>query len=74
LTNPFASFTISLRSFVKTGECLREDWQAAGLFKPSAIQQAISTIEQALVWKKPGRFSSEDLVSMGNILEKFLNL
>lgn len=51
-----------------------EDWQAAGLLKPSAIKQAISTIEQTLVLKKLGRLSSKDLVSMGNTLKKFLDL
>jgi len=71
LTNQFAYFTISLRSFVKIGECLIEDWQAAGLLKPSAIKEAISTIEQTLVLKKLGRLSSKDLVSMENTLKNF---
>lgn len=56
------------------GECLIEDWQAAGLLKPSAIKQAISTIEQTLVLKKLGRLSSKDPVSTGNTLKKFLDL
>ena len=56
------------------GECLIEDWRAAGLLKPSAIKPAISTIEQTLVLKKLGRLSSKDLISMENTLKWFLDL
>lgn len=37
------------------GECVIENWQSAGLLKPSTIKPAISTIEQSLVIKKLGR-------------------
>ena len=56
------------------GECLIQDWQDAGLLKPSAIKPAISTIEQMLVLKKLGRLSHQDLTTLDAILEELLEL
>jgi mRNA interferase MazF len=57
-----------------TGECLINNWQEAGLLKPSVIKPAISTIEQTLVLKKLGRLSQKDLILMENTLVEFLDL
>ncbi|OHB97769.1 MAG: growth inhibitor [Planctomycetes bacterium RIFCSPLOWO2_12_38_17] len=57
-----------------TGECLINNWQDAGLLKPSVIKPAISTIEQTLVLKKLGRLSQKDLILMENTLVEFLDL
>ena len=57
-----------------TGECLINNWQDAGLLKPSVIKSAISTIEQTLVLKKLGRLSQKDLILMENTLVEFLDL
>jgi len=56
------------------GECLIENWQGAGLLKPSVLKPAISTIEQTLVLKKLGRLSQKDLILMENTLVEFLDL
>jgi len=56
------------------GECLIKDWRNAGLLKPSSIKPVISTIEQALVLRKLGELSSDDLISLGNSLKELLNL
>ena len=56
------------------GECLIDDWQGAGLLKPSAIKPAISTIEQSLVLKRIGRLSDRDTVSTENTLRQLLDL
>ena len=56
------------------GEFLIEDWQGAGLLKPSAVKSAISTIEQSLVLKLLGRFSSEDLSTLEKALKELLDL
>ncbi|HHT9160067.1 MAG TPA: type II toxin-antitoxin system PemK/MazF family toxin [Candidatus Brocadiaceae bacterium] len=56
------------------GECLINNWQDAGLLKPSVIKPAISTIEQTLVLKKLGRLSQKDLILMENTLIEFLDL
>ena len=42
------------------GEAAVADWQAAGLIKPSAIKPVITTIEQALVFRRLGQLVSED--------------
>ncbi|MFV1975430.1 MAG: type II toxin-antitoxin system PemK/MazF family toxin [Candidatus Scalindua sp.] len=55
-------------------ECFIEDWQNAGLLKPSTMKPAISTIEKSLVLKKLGRLSPRDLTSMDKILRKLINL
>ncbi len=39
-----------------------EDWQNAGLLKPSAIKSAISTLEQRLVLKKLAPLLFENLI------------
>ncbi|HHT9105952.1 MAG TPA: type II toxin-antitoxin system PemK/MazF family toxin [Candidatus Wujingus californicus] len=57
-----------------TGECLINNWQDAGLLKPSVIKPAISTIEQTLVLKKLGQLSQKDLILMENTLVEFLDL
>ncbi len=57
-----------------TGECLINNWQDAGLLKPSAIKPVISTIEQTLVLKKLGKLSQKDLILMENTLVEFLDL
>ncbi len=49
-------------------------WQEAGLLKPSAVKTAISTIEQSLIYKKIGKLSQNDLLSMEATLKEFLDL
>jgi len=56
------------------GECLIADWQSAGLLKPSAVKPAISTIEQALVLKKLGSLSANDIPSVDRMLGALLGL
>jgi mRNA interferase MazF len=56
------------------GECLIEDWQEAGLLKPSSIKPAISTIEKSLVLKRLGKLSTKDFISMENALLQLLSL
>lgn len=41
-------------------EVIIQDWQAAGLLKPSAIKPVIATIEQALILKHLGQLSTRD--------------
>ena len=53
--------TGQIRSHIGVGEFLIEDWQSAGLLRPSAVKSAISTIEQRLVLKILGRLSSKDV-------------
>ena len=66
--------TSKINSTVGIGECLIEDWQAAGLLKPSAIKSAISTVEQTLVLRKLGGLSPSDIAAMNAALSTWLGL
>lgn len=52
--------TSQLRSAAAFGEAVVQDWQAAGLIKPSVVKPVIATIEQRLVRKALGTLSSSD--------------
>ncbi|MEK6766257.1 MAG: type II toxin-antitoxin system PemK/MazF family toxin [Planctomycetota bacterium] len=56
------------------GECFIENWQNAGLLRPSTMKPVISTIEKSLILKKLGRLSPRDLTSMDKVLKKLINL
>lgn len=56
------------------GECRVQDWQRAGLLKPSAIKPAISTIDRTLIYRKMGALSSPDLSAMDQALRALLGL
>lgn len=45
----------------EVGAFLIEEWQEAGLLKPSAVKPAVSTIEQTLILKRLGSLSAKDL-------------
>lgn len=68
------AITSKIDKTLTLGECLIENWQDAGLLKPSVTKPAISTIEQALILKKLGKLSQKDLVSLENALIEFLDL
>jgi phage FluMu protein gp41 len=53
---------------------LIEDWQDAGLLKASAVKSAVSTIEQRLVMKILGRFSSKDLSTLEKAIKELFDL
>jgi mRNA interferase MazF len=52
--------TSQLKPSQMIGEVIIQDWQAAGLLKPSAIKPVITTIEKHLIIKAMGRLKSED--------------
>lgn len=56
------------------GECVLNNWNEAGLLKPSAIKAAISTIERTLIIRKIGRLSSKDFRLMEDTLKELLDL
>lgn len=51
-----------------------KNWKEANLLKPSAIKPAVSTIEQALVLKKLGSLSDDDLIVLNAALKELLGL
>ncbi len=56
------------------GECKIQDWQRAGLLKPSAVKSAVATIEQGLVIKKVGSLSLNDLSSLNQVLKELIDI
>lgn len=68
------AITSQIQNIYDIGERRLEDWQTAGLLKPSAIKSAISTLEQKLIIKKLGSLSPDDLKTMNNGLKELLSL
>lgn len=55
-------------------ESVIDDWQNAGLLKPSTMKPAISTIEKDLVLRRLGSLSPRDLSSLDKALKKLVSL
>ena len=56
-------------SALSVGEVQVQDWQAAGLLKPSVLKPVLTTIDPALVLKKLGRLTSTDQTALRQALE-----
>jgi mRNA interferase MazF len=54
------------------GEVIIQDWQEAGLLKPSAIKPVITTIEKPLVIKTMGRLNDNDRIALQESLKAIL--
>lgn len=54
------------------GEVIVQDWQGAGLLKPSAIKPVITTIEKPLVIRTMGRLKEGDQKAVRGSLEGIL--
>ena len=46
-----------------------EDWQSSGLLKPSVFKASIATIENSFVLTKLGSLSSNDIISLDNMIK-----
>lgn len=55
------------------GEVLIQNWQAAGLLKPSVIKPVITTIEKPLIIKTMGRLNEEDQKALQESLKIVLS-
>lgn len=55
------AITSQVRQPLGFGEALIDDWQAAGLIKPSVLKPVVTTIEQGLVIRTLGALSVADL-------------
>lgn len=54
------------------GEVIVQDWQEAGLLKPSAIKPVITTIEKSLVIKTMGQLREADQKALQESLKGIL--
>lgn len=59
-------------SALSVGEVHVQDWQAAGLLKPSVLKPVLTTIDLALVLKKLGRLTATDQVALRQVLRTIL--
>jgi mRNA interferase MazF len=64
--------TSQIKSTPIIGEVIIQDWQDAGLLKPSAIKPVITTIEEPLVIKTMGRLKEEDQRALRESLKGIL--
>lgn len=61
--------TSQVRGSGDFGEVLVQDWQSAGLLKPSAIKPVLATFERSLIRKTLGRLSPRDQHSLRDTIE-----
>jgi mRNA interferase MazF len=54
------------------GEVWLEDWQAAGLLKPSAIKPVIATLERGLVIRPLGALAEADATALRRAITEML--
>ncbi|MCO6412629.1 MAG: type II toxin-antitoxin system PemK/MazF family toxin [Thiogranum sp.] len=64
--------TSQLKQSHTFGEVIVENWQSAGLLKPSAIKPVITTIEKRLVIKAMGRLNADDCAALKESLQAIL--
>lgn len=66
------AITSQIRQPLATGEAILQDWQAAGLIKPSVLKPLIATIEQTRIIKTMGQLSAADRESLGKVIQTIL--
>lgn len=54
------------------GEAILQDWQGAGLVKPSALKPIVFTAEKAVVRKKLGRLTAADQQAVRTALDTII--
>lgn len=66
------AITSQVRQPLAFGECLLQDWQQAGLLKPSVLKPLIATIEQDRVIRTMGRLSPADQKGLRAVLRDII--
>ncbi len=66
------AITSQVREPLSTGEALLQDWQAAGLAKPSVLKPLIATLEKDQIIKKLGQLSAADQKRLAGLLNSIL--
>lgn len=67
------AITSQIRSVLSLGEYLLQDWQQAGLLKPSLLKPLIATLEQTQIIKTMGQLSTADKQGLQQVLKSILN-
>ncbi len=66
------AITSQIREPLTTGEALLQDWQMAGLVKPSVLKPLIATLEKDRIVKKLGQLSTAYQKQLSGILDSVL--
>ena len=66
------AITSQFRPSPALGEVWLQDWQAAGLLKPSAVKPVLATLEQVLVIRQLGTLQPADQVDLRNALARII--
>ena len=66
------AITSQIRQPLATGEALLQDWQSAGLIKPSVLKPLVATIEQSRIIKTMGQLSVDDKKSLASVIQTIL--
>lgn len=69
-----AAITGNLRAIPHPGDHLLQEWQAAGLLKPSLAQTKLATVEATVIGRMLGRLSPADLAAFEHGLREALGL
>jgi mRNA interferase MazF len=64
--------TSQLRAEAALGEMRVQNWQSAGLLKPSAIKPVFATLEQSLVMRRLGHLDDADRTTLRNAIKQIL--
>ena len=64
--------TSQFRQAPTLGEVWLQDWQAAGLLKPSVVKPLIASLEQGLILRQLGALAPKDLDAMRLSLSQIL--
>lgn len=66
------AITSQVREPLAAGEALLQDWQAAGLAKPSVLKPLIATLEKDQIVKRLGQLSAADRERLTGVLNSIL--
>lgn len=66
------AITSQIRYPLTTGEAIVQNWEAAGLVKPSIFKPLIATIEQSCIIKTLGKLSESDRKTLETVLHEIL--
>ena len=69
-----ASITSNLLAVRHPGDHQIHDWEGAGLLRPSLAQAKIATVEPAVIDRRLGRLSPDDLAALDGGLREVLGL
>jgi mRNA interferase MazF len=66
------AITSQIRTPLAIGEHLLQDWQAAGLIKPSVVKPLIATLDQVQIIRPLGKLAPTDNMAVRRLLEEIL--